>query len=443
MAAEDSKLQLLRDAVIFIPGLDQAPQQVDALAPALAQRIATALDRNARTARAQFSIRPGQLDGSDSSSESKSFSVYTIFRKDGDRSTPVIDLFVLDYHEHLVRNYMTMNILGRSLWILWGIISNIGNFVRALVSGKAKEGKEKGEIFFAIVVLLLLSTYILILLFALIQVALPGIGQALGKLPGSPILNSIIQAIDFVLAWFAGFAQTLIVIIAALEAIAPSLMRRLKDGIPETSVNYMSTIDYISRGERKDAIQGQISWLLEQIAEKNDTQQKQVLYRNIHLMAASFGSIIALDALFPAGEQATERFKLIDTLITIGCPIDLIRLLWPAYFAGRKALPHVPTHWINVYSPIDLISSNIRDDGTAGPPDPKILDKAFGLDSKRVENLQFLTGSEHARSGWTDIVTLAGLRAHTRYWALNETEQARNVFDLVMPHLYQDDAILS
>ena len=49
------------------------------------------------------------------------------------------------------------------------------------------------------------------------------------------------------------------------------------------------------------------------------------------------------------------------TIATIGCPFDLVRMLVPAYPAGRRKGTDGDPHWVNVYTPTDLLASNFAD----------------------------------------------------------------------------------
>ena len=95
--------------------------------------------------------------------------------------------------------------------------------------------------------------------------------------------------------------------------------------------------------------------LLDYIAGKRE-------YRYVNVIAFSFGSVVAIDNIFPAGWKPVPRTQIINNLVTIGCPFDLFRMMWKHYFDDRMLLPGVPSCRINVYSPLDILGSNFRDD---------------------------------------------------------------------------------
>jgi hypothetical protein len=86
-----------------------------------------------------------------------------------------------------------------------------------------------------------------------------------------------------------------VVLAAALQALWPGL----REGLVKGALTYISIIEYITYGERREVIASQFSDLLEHIAEKS-------VYRHIHVVAYSFGSIVALDTLFPASRKPTN-----------------------------------------------------------------------------------------------------------------------------------------
>jgi hypothetical protein len=94
-----------RDAVLFIPGLGD---WLDQTAEGVAQRLAIAIDRNSKTAAAQFEIEVGGRDEDYQSSSGldRKTRVRTIVRKDGDQKVPLIDLYKIEYGATLTKNYV-------------------------------------------------------------------------------------------------------------------------------------------------------------------------------------------------------------------------------------------------------------------------------------------------------------------------------------------------
>ena len=103
-------------------------------------------------------------------------------------------------------------------------------------------------------------------------------------------------------------------------------------------------------------IQGNFDALVEYIVENEENP-------NIHLHTYSFGSIIALDALFPIGtEPCTNILNNIKLLITVGAPYEFIDNYYPNFYTDRTDKMSEKIEWINVYSTMDAFASNFRKD---------------------------------------------------------------------------------
>jgi hypothetical protein len=165
---------------------------------------------------------------------------------------------------------------------------------------------------------------------------------------------------------------------------------------------------YLTINHQRSATLGRFHSTLEHIVEKAH-------YQHVHLLAYSFGSIVALDALFPPTSNskiAYPRFSCISKLITIGCPFDFVRQLWPQYFDNRQAASSAPTYWLNVYTPPDALGSNFRDDELNQPA-------TVQLGNKAPENLTY----ERGDYGLLDAMSFLALRTHGIYWKQDEDIQ--------------------
>ena len=122
-----------------------------------------------------------------------------------------------------------------------------------------------------------------------------------------------------------------------------------------------TTIDnYIQYGEQSQIIQGNFDALVEYIVENEENP-------NIHLHTYSFGSIIALDALFPIGtEPCNNVLNNIKLLITVGAPYEFIDSYYPNFYSERTDNMSQQIEWINVYSTLDAFASNFRKDNKSG-----------------------------------------------------------------------------
>ena len=87
--------------------------------------------------------------------------------------------------------------------------------------------------------------------------------------------------------------------------------------------------------------------------------------RKVHLFGYSFGALVAMDYLYPRKSLLPtldpRHAKAISTLVTVGCPINFVRLYISDYADNREARVE-NLRWINVFIPADVLGSNLLDD---------------------------------------------------------------------------------
>lgn len=514
-----------RDAIVFIPAIGEAT--LDKSVDDLAWRIAAELDRDDVDVNFRHIVKVDPLPepySYDTLRPNRLTPVRKIVREeirdDGSLDTTrtsveIVDVYALDYTRVLTRKYENLNLVLKSLLVsltliamiprIWGAIFPNILQENARQNWRGKTFLEKVQILYALAVLFLLSAYFIILVSTAVGVAvaafpqiaaaaqafgalawngLAGLAQRIGFLtttvgPVEPPLPPRAAEIQATLATWAsqtalGVASALIVLASGLEVFKP----RLKEAVSKAAVEYLCMIQYLGFGDRRRVIVGQLVDLLIHIQRKG----RRTPLRNVHVFAYSFGTIIALDALFPQVRPAGRRFRQIHTLVTIGCPFDLIRTFWWDYFDNRIG-GDAPKRWLNVYSPVDFLSSNFRNDGRIGkdaevcvaPPGPEPAsqpqsargaggapgtrsllgrmisalagtfvrrpvgdESTIGVGSPAPHVGKALTPNENLvepgpihLSFW-EAVTLMGLRAHSMYWE-KEFESELSCFAAVVP----------
>lgn len=194
---------------------------------------------------------------------------------------------------------------------------------------------------------------------------------------------------------------------------------------------------YLMIGEGRACCTGQFNALLEYIVTQKPTR--------IDVVGYSMGSLIALDAIFPGQGMKPSRASHITSLSTIGCPFDLVRTLWPRYFAHRTSTgPNVP--WFNVYSPIDLLGSNFRNDTrTDDPPSHGINhpdpsgDSTPARETFRPKQSLAYDHANRTDVGLIDALLLRAFSAHAQYW-VPDSYEAESCFTVLVPAIYHEDA---
>jgi hypothetical protein len=132
----------------------------------------------------------------------------------------------------------------------------------------------------------------------------------------------------------------------------------------------------------------------------------------VHVLGYSFGSLVALDALFPMDAGPCSRLSgEISSLTTIGCPADAVRLYRPDYLAGRSTLVPAGFDWINVFNLADIFASNFTDGGD-GIGEGQPVDVA-GICPTNVRY-------GHEKLSTLNVLRAKGFRTHDGYWGSAE-----------------------
>jgi hypothetical protein len=123
----------------------------------------------------------------------------------------------------------------------------------------------------------------------------------------------------------------------------------------------------------------------------------------LHLVGYSFGSLVLFEALYPRVNSllSSKPVESVSSLVTIGCPLDLVRLFEPSYDKQRMERKE-NLSWTNVFNEADICASNLRNGndhsdgvapflfGTAKPNSIRYLDETIGL------NQIFVNGRTHS-----------------------------------------------
>ena len=420
-------LPLERDCFVFLPGMAggvAVNQKIDVLC----RRIAAALDSNADDRTITFSHKVHALENL------KTFKgeVGTIYRQDDQGDTPVIDVYMLDYRQTLIERYENRNLLVKTGLLLAALPGGVARILGAMITRRtSKSRQEKLQLLYAIGILCLLIVYVAILIGAL--ASLIDDSNVLAKvLPGTKLTEFF--------KWFSKVSQWIVVLGAVLLLFLPPKFN-FKERIGQAAVDYLCLVYYLNLGEQRNTIVGRLETFIDEISRISGTERKKGPgkgYRHIHLFSYSFGSIIALDALFPAGRSPGRPLRDIHTLVTIGCPFDFVRTFWSSYFDKRReyAKDH-PARWLNVYSPLDVLASNFRNDSQIGDASISIRaeELSANADAPAPSNVRFHEGLDHSQLSFSDSLTLLGLRAHSMYWS-SKAEVERNCFSELIPKMY-------
>jgi pimeloyl-ACP methyl ester carboxylesterase len=137
--------------------------------------------------------------------------------------------------------------------------------------------------------------------------------------------------------------------------------------------------------------------------------------RPVFILGYSMGALVAVDYLCPRTSQLElpdDRYvAAIRGLITIGCPLDFIRLYLPHYTEDRQ--PRVQgLPWTNVFIPADILGSNMADGDDNTAPDPE---QAVGVGTMKPTHIIRFTDEELT---WSGVRARRGFLSHGGYWSV-------------------------
>lgn len=222
-------------------------------------------------------------------------------------------------------------------------------------------------------------------------------------------LKNAIKLTPAEVSWLKFLAKLITDITALFVFFIPGI----SDEVVSVACEFVSASDYLELGLTKQTIHGQLDMLIEHIITQEGPDCE------ICLHTYSFGSLIALDYLFPYGNEPSIRVrKYVKGLITIGCPYDFIAVYFPRFFSGRNLLVGQQLKWINIYSLADALATNFRKtQDIAGP------EYSFQQGGPLPVNVNYDVANLRMNVV-VQFITLAALKAHGNYWDGNGNGQS-------------------
>lgn len=220
--------------------------------------------------------------------------------------------------------------------------------------------------------------------------------------------------------------------VAILGSLLVAGFRKAGDRLRSAGASLFAAHSYIRVAEHQPETLGRLRSLCEDLAETEG-------YPTVRIVAYSFGSVVALDALFPTTAMAAPSFAAVTSLVTIGSPYDFVHAVRPGWSEGRHVTPNVPGSWVNIYSPVDLLGSNFRDDSSEGPATRGVRAAGAVPEIAPTENLAWDLG---ITLDFTNLLTLYGFSSHGMYWGEDQSNDV-NVFSLVVRRLYEGTPLLA
>lgn len=410
-----------RDAIIYVGGLMSGPGFTH---NDVARRLATSFDNSASTAAAAFRAAE-EKTASEANGTRKAI---PLIRQDGQQARVIADVYEFDYQHLLVDSFEKMGPLRQLLAVGSTLLFNALRLPLAFFN-KRQNRTQKIQSLYGAALLGIIFLYLMLLI-----ATVAGSAWEMTQPRGA---NADFESVatQSMLArprpkWLHGL-EYLKTGIVTLSFLGLTMRFNFKEALSKVTPMLCGASNYLSAGVHRDHVIGELARLIDYLDE-----QTKVRYRNVHLVAYSFGSVVALDALFPKDQAMPKRFERVRALVTIGCPIDFVSMYWPRYFQDRHATASRPERWINVYSPADVLGSNFKN--TEGS---EYGIEVAGQGARRPQgDDNFAYGpSAHTLMEW---IQLYGFRAHSMYWNL-KSENAVSCFEPVVTRLYDKDSAIA
>ncbi|OYQ36366.1 hypothetical protein CHU92_09720 [Flavobacterium cyanobacteriorum] len=291
-------------------------------------------------------------------------------------------------------------------------------FYRLFYAGKdiGYQPRFRGQTFYLFLIFFIISLGILFLLPTAIAVLLNVVNQdqwLKGLLEDRLNYETLEKALKIII----NFTALIILIFPAIN-----------NSIISLACEFVSASNYLERGRNKQKIHGQMDILVEKIVEEEGDNSE------IYFHSYSFGTLICLDYIFPFGLKPTTRLhKHLRGLITIGCPMEFIKVYFPKFLTGRNIILNDNIKWINIYSLADALGSNFRKQNDEGP-----AEYSFQSNTIKPINIQYEVTNANMNV-ITQFFTLHALKAHSSYW--DNEDDGQNCFRDLIPIMKDNDLL--
>jgi len=322
-----------------------------------------------------------------------------------EQSRIVYKLYDFEYHQILTEKFTSYSLFLKNLWLLLLVVRKFPLVVKRLFAPASYN--RPFQTFYLFLIFLIISFAVIFMLPATISVV--------SNFFDNPKVNDIILefknniGVDDIALISKSRLEYFSKIIISLTAIVLLVVPNANVLITNLATEFVCANDYIEHGSQRQLLQGHLELLVEYISE-NETDCK------IHFHAYSFGSLLAIDYIYPFGNNPTKNAETFCVaLITIGTPFEFVNSYYPQFYPNRKIELGDRLQWLNVYSIADALATNFRNDA-------KIGDAQFGIEktSNKPTNINYEVSTIDEAS-ITNFIMLNSVRVHGMYWD-NKTE---------------------
>lgn len=406
-------------AGIFIPGLGEAFPGTTI--KGYAQRLANEMDY-ANPVQLKFYTTEERFEYAGNCTTD----CITIWSKNGDVEKREYRLYDFSYARTLTKNYEEQSVVTRCLLIFKTIILKSPILFKRLFKANVWGYQSKR------LRLLSFYTFGIFLVMALAGISLiPAAITLIEEIFDNKALHDAL-ANHKEITEFAVVSKKLILGFTSFILLGLSFFPSVQKSIGGFATEFCCVDNYLELGKRRQALIGDLNALVEFIAEKETAElpNNEAEFK-LHFHAYSFGSILALDLLYPFGSPPVSRIaQLTECLITVGCPYEYIQSYYPVYFKNRDTKTVSLKKWYNVLSVADALSSNFRNDAQPSP-----AQYSFSEVGPIAENIQYEVSPADPSGIW-NFLSLYSLKAHQFYW--DESAGGQSCLKDIYTRLAQD-----
>ncbi len=318
-----------------------------------------------------------------------------------EKQSTAYKFYEFEYGRTMTQNFVKSNLIYKNYLLLSVVVTKFPIMVWRMLK-PSKQYHAASQTVYVFLLFLLLALAILMM-----------VPTTLSLFMTDDLVNAVkkISLIYEPIHWL-GVSRASIVYISekfvSLIALLLLIMPQANLVVTGLATEFVSAHLYLQYGEQKSDVLGNLDLLYEYIVSNEKDSE-------IHIHAYSFGTLIALDYLYPYKNKLFgNTLNHTKGLITIAAPFDFINSYYPHYYNDRDgAIESKDFEWINVYSEEDSLASNFRNHPNPG-------DSEYGVipNGKNPINIEYEVIS-CKNYGFFNYIALNNIKVHGMYWSEN------------------------
>lgn len=322
-----------------------------------------------------------------------------------EQSKVVYKIYDFKYHGILTEKFNSYSLILKNLWLLLLVLRKFPLVIKRLFAPESYNRPFQTLYLFSI--FMIIASAVLLMLPATLSV--------ITNFFDNPKVSEIVVifkdkiGVENIPLISKSCIENVSKIIVSLTALLLLIVPNANVLIANLATEFVCANDYMEHGVQRQLLQGNLELLVDYITE-NEKGCK------IHFHTYSFGSILAIDYIYPFGNKVSKNAELFcEAIITIGTPLEFVKSYYPQFYQSRKTELGDKLHWFNVYSIADALATNFRNDSKIGHAE-------FGIEktSNKPTNINYEVATLN-KFGVADFFMLHSIKVHGMYWD-NKTE---------------------